>query len=130
MYRDHSYSYAPSYSFSNVTDVVTLPVAFQIIVDGRVDAMNVFRQSPKQLQAIIDEAYRASLGKDFKDLRNDERKGVFSMFLLALQNLEKNTEPTGSKSAPPNPSPNVRRVSEPGSGQTSRSNSIPSQRKR
>ena len=91
MYRDYRYSYQPSYSRepSVRAEVVTLPIALQMAVDGRVDTMEVFKQSPKELQAIIDGACRESLNKDFKDLTIEERKAVFSMFLLALQSVGK-----------------------------------------
>jgi hypothetical protein len=86
-YRDYRYSYEPSYSTPTYrTEVVTLPMALQMAMDGRVDAMHVFNQSPEKLQEIIDHACQASFGRDFKHLTADERKTVFSMFLLALQN--------------------------------------------
>ena len=90
MYKDYRYSYAPSYTPSH--RAVTLPVAFQMAVRGEVGAMDVFNQSPEQVQKIINDACQTSFGKDFEQLTHKQQKDVFTMLLLALGNVEERRE--------------------------------------
>jgi|WetSurSiteA1Bulk_404760.scaffolds.fasta_scaffold00974_6 hypothetical protein len=86
MYRDYSYSYVPS-SRSNYETAhtrVTLPEAFQMVVDGRSGAMEVFNQLSKEVQKIINDVCQDSFGKDMGCLSDEKQKDVFEMLLGAL----------------------------------------------
>ena len=95
MYKDYRYSYTPSYRSSHTTSsrTFTLPKAFEMVVSGEVGAIEVFKQSPDQVQKIINEACQACFGAGFMNLTDSQQKDVFTMFLIAIGNKEENEKP-------------------------------------
>ena len=87
MYKDYSYSYAPSPRTYNETveRKISLSNAFQMVVEGKLNATEVFNQLPKEVQKIINDVCLDSYGKDLERLPNNKQKNVFEMLLGALE---------------------------------------------
>lgn len=82
-FKDYSLTYTPSYTTSYRK--ATLVEALHSVVQGELGTMYLFTVLPRKVRKIINKVCQASFGKDFKQLAEDEQKGVVTILLLALQ---------------------------------------------
>jgi len=80
MYNGYTLSPTPSY------ESIKLPEAFRRVASGRLSAKLVYGQLPQEVQTIINEACRESMGGEFKDLTSDRQRGIFAALVIALDN--------------------------------------------
>lgn len=82
---------------------LSLADAMQLVVDGRMEPMEVFLQLPLPLVASLNEAARQIGGRDFSALSSEQQKMIFAALTEAVKNPPLATTP------PPRPSPAIRR---------------------
>jgi len=94
-YRDYSFHYTPNPRTVREAKYkkTTTFKAFKLVVEGKLDALNVFNQLPQEAQGIINEVCQDSFGNKMMQLSPDKQKTVFKMLLGVIEVAQKRSKP-------------------------------------